>query len=304
MSMKKLLGAGVVLAMATTLAACGDSSSIEGEPAPSAEATGAEAIVIGSSNYYSNEILAEIYAQALEGAGFEVQREFKIGSREVFGKELLDGNIDLFAEYTGPLLQYWNPENEITESAAIYEELQNRVPEHLQILDQADATDQDSYVVSREFSEQSGITSLADLAAYDGDLIVAGTTEFENRPNGPKGLKKFYDVEVGFTPIEDKGGPLTVKALLDGEVQLANVFSASPLIKLNDLVVLEDPEGMFLSSHVVPVASTDLDPKAVEVINEVQSKLSADALLTLNVRSSEDQEATDVIAKEWIEANL
>ncbi|WP_197550911.1 glycine betaine ABC transporter substrate-binding protein [Trueperella pecoris] len=109
-------------------------------------------------------------------------------------------------------------------------------------------------MVTRAFSEENGITSLADLAGYAGKLSVGGNSEFENRPNGPKGLKKFYDVEVGFTPIEDKGGPLTIKALKDGEIQLANIFSASPVIEMNDLVVLGDPKGMFLSSHVAPLA--------------------------------------------------
>ena len=73
---------------------------------------------------------------------------------------------------------------------------------------------------------------------------------------------------------------------------------------MNDLVVLDDPQGMFLSSHVVPLTVSDLDPKAAEVLNKVQAKLTADGLLDLNVRSSQDQESADVIAREWIEENL
>lgn len=301
MSLKRVLGAALAVGLTASLAACGTSSSFEqGEASKPAE----DAIVIGSSNYYSNEIIAEIYAQALEAEGFAVQRDFKIGAREVLNKEMEDGSIDVRPEYTGPLLQFWNPDNEVTGKDAIYEELKKTTPKGLQVLDQAEATDQDSYVVSRKFSEENGITSLADLKNYDGKIIVAGSSEFENRPNGPKGLKKHYGVDVDFTPIEDKGGPLTVKALLDGDVQLANIFSASPDIKVNDLVVLDDPQGMFLSSHVVPLTVSDLDPKAAEVLNKVQAKLTADGLLDLNVRSSQDQESADVIAREWIEQNL
>lgn len=289
-------GAGVV-ALALTLAGCGGAEALGGGDGPG------DAIVIGSADYYSNEIIAEVYAQALENAGFTVAREFKIGAREVYLGEVESGSIDLFPEYSGPLLQYWNPNNTVTDAEGIYAELTERVPHGLQILDQAGATDQDSYVVSRTFSEKAGITSLADLASYDGPLTVGSNSEFENRPNGPKGLKKHYGVDVGFTPIEDKGGPLTVKALLDGQIELANVFSASPAIQINDLVVLSDPQGMFLASHVVPLASTRLDPDAARVINAIQARLTPEALIDMNVRSVEGQEMASVIARDWLSQN-
>lgn len=303
MRLNRFLGVSAALALTATLAACGDSSSISGEPtAP--EGGSSDAIVVGSSNYYSNEIIAEIFAQALEGAGFTVQRDFSIGAREVHYQEMADGAIDVFPEYSGPLLQFLNQDNEITGADEIYEALKGAVEENLQVLDQAEATDQDSYVVSREFSEANGITSLADLADYDGDLVVGGSSEFESRPNGPKGLAEHYGVEVGFTPIEDKGGPLTVKALLDGDIQLANIFTASPAINQNDLVVLDDPEGMFLASHVIGLAAADLDPAAVDVINGVLAKLTDDGLREINARVSENQEQITDIASDWIEQNL
>lgn len=288
---------GALAVLTVMLSACGGAEALGGGEAPR------DAIVVGSGDYYSNEIIAEVYAQALEDAGFTVSREFKIGAREVYLGEVESGVIDVFPEYTGPLLQYWNPDNAVTDADAIYAELTERVPAGLQILNQAEATDQDSYVVSRAFSEKTGITSLADLASYDGPLTVGSNSEFENRPNGPKGLKKHYGVDVGFTPIEDKGGPLTVKALLDGQIELANVFSASPAIQLSDLVVLDDPEGMFLASHVVPLASIRLDPDAVRVINDVQARLDSAALIGMNVRSVEGQEMSAAIAARWLSQN-
>ena len=84
---------------------------------------GDETIVVGSQAYYSNEIIAEIYAQALENAGFEVERQFQIGQRDAYIPELEAGDVDLFPEYTGNLLQFYDPETTATQADAVYAEL-------------------------------------------------------------------------------------------------------------------------------------------------------------------------------------
>lgn len=260
-----------------------------------------DTIVIGSQDYYSSEIIAEIYAQALENADVDVTRDFRIGQREVYVPELEDGEIDLFPEYTGPLLQYWEPDTEARLTDDVYAALEEAVPDGLRVLDQSPATDQDSYVVTREFSEEYGVTSAADLAAVPVPLTLGANSEAESRPNGPQGLAESYDVDVDFTPIEDGGGPLTIEALRSGDIQLAIVYTASPVVSQEDLVVLDDPEGLFLASHVVPVASDDVDDDAAAIIDEVSAALTAEDLLELNVRSVEDQSPAADIAETWLQ---
>src|SRR5690606_41264776 len=98
------------------------------DPCASGSAGDGQTLVIGSQDYYSNEIVAEIYAQALEDAGYTVDRQFRIGQREAYLPEIEDGGIDLFPEYTGPLLQYWNPETEAGLPEEVYAELAGTVP--------------------------------------------------------------------------------------------------------------------------------------------------------------------------------
>ena len=215
--LRTLTAVSAGLAAAVALTACGGS-----EPLASGET---EAIVIGSQDYYSNEIIAEIYAQALEAAGHEVVREFRIGQREVYVPEIESGAIDLFPEYTGPLLQYWEPDTEARLADEVYTALQDATPEGLRLLDQSPATDQDSYTVTRAFAEQWGLETIADLAKVSDPLTLGGNSEGEARPNGPSGLEATYGVTVAFTPIEDGGGPLTVKALQDGDIQLAIIYT-------------------------------------------------------------------------------
>ncbi|MCH1882649.1 ABC transporter substrate-binding protein [Agrococcus sp. ARC_14] len=287
---------------AALLAGCASADPLEegGETTPPAEGDSA-ALVVGSQAYYSNEIIAELYAQALEADGYEIDRQLQIGQREVYLPEIEAGSIDLFPEYSGPLLQQWSEDPAERTSDEVYSALVEAAPEGLTILDQAPATDQDSYVVTREFAEANDITTVADLANVEGALTLGANSEAETRPNGPQGIAEYYGIEVGFTPIEDSGGPLTIQALQDGDIQLAIVYTADPTIVQNDLVVLEDPEGLFLSSNVVPVASDRVDAEAQATVNEVSAALTADALVELNRQSVEQQSPAADIAQAWLE---
>ncbi|WP_157544486.1 ABC transporter substrate-binding protein [Jonesia quinghaiensis] len=295
---------GAVAAVATlTLAACGSSDTIDADPSADNTAGtggGSEELVIGSQDYYSSEIIAEIYAQALEAEDYSVQREYRIGQREIYVGEIEDGSIDLFPEYTGPLLQFWEPDTEARLMDDVYDALVTAAPQGVSILDQSPATDQDSYVVTQEFADEYDLTTIADLANVTQDITLGANSELESRPNGPDGLKEYYGVDVGFTPIEDGGGPLTVKALQDGDIQLAVIYTADPSIDTNNLVTLEDPEGLFLASHVVPVASERVDADAQAIINSISAAMTPEILRELNARSVTDQSPAATIAADWL----
>ena len=292
--------AALAVTSAFALTACGtDSSPLEDDA--TSDASGDETIVIGSQDYYSNEIIAETYAQALENAGYDVDRQFRIGQREAYLPEIEAGEIDLFPEYSGPVLQYWEPDTEARLPDDVYAALVDASPEGLNILDQSPATDQDSYVITHEFADEWGIENVEDLSKVTDPMTLGANSEAESRPNGPKGLEETYGIEVGFAPIEDSGGPLTVKALRDGDVQLAIIYTADPSIESNNLVTLEDTKGLFLSSNVVPLASDKVDDKAAEVINEVSAAMSPEDLVSLNNRSVTDQLPAADIAKDWLE---
>lgn len=285
------------VAVGASLALAGCASGDPLAPEPDADAP-SETIVIGSQAYYSNEIIAELYAQALEEGGFTVERNYQIGQRDAYIPALEAGEVDLFPEYTGNLLQFWNPDTTATSSDDVFAELQDAVPEGLQVLDQSLATDQDSYNVTAEFAEANGLASIADLAGVEG-VILGGAPELEERPYGPSGLESVYGVTAGFQAT----GDTTVESLLEGIVNVANVYSADPRIGSNDLVTLADPEGLFLASNVVPVASADLPQEAIDIINEVSAALTPEGLVALNVQSTVDQLGFAEIATQWLTEN-
>ena len=288
------LGA-VVVGAALALSGCASGDPLDsGSSNPGDGAS--DTIVIGSQAYYSNEIIAEIYAQALENAGFTVKRNFNIGQRDAYIPAIEDGSIDLFPEYTGNLLQFYAPDTTATTPDDVYAELKNALPDGLTVLDQSPATDQDSYNVTKAFAEKYQLSSIADLASVDVPVVLGGAPELEQRPYGPSGLKEKYGVTVQFQAT----GDTTVEDLVAGTINLADVYSADPRIQTDDLVTLDDPEGLFLASNVVPLVNKDIAGEIADVINAVSAKLTPEGLVDLNVQSTVDQKSPSDLAKAWL----
>ena len=254
-----------------------------------------EPIVIGSQAYYSNEIVAEAYALVLEDAGFAVERKFSLGQRDVYVPAIVAGEIDLFPEYTGNLLQFFVPTATETAAEDVYAALATALPEGLTALAMSPASDQDSYNVTEEFASANGLESIADLASLT-DITLGGAPELAERPYGPTGLLAMYGVTVTF----EATGDTTVESLVAGIVDMANVYSADPRIQQLGLVTLTDPLGLFLASNVVPIASEAVNADARALIDAVSAAMTAEDLVALNVRSVDEKLSAAVIAREWL----
>lgn len=291
------LAGGAALAAVLVLGGCANSNPLD---APSEGPSSADdTIVIGSQAYYSNEIIAEIYAQALEGAGFKVDKQFNIGQRDAYMPDVESGAIDLFPEYTGNLLEYLDKDATATSSDDVYAALKEALPDGLTALDYAEASDQDTYTVLKSFAEENGLTSIGDLSKVTTPVTIGAAPEFEQRPYGPAAAKEVYGVDLGFSAT----GPTTLESLLAGEIQVADIYSADPAFQTEDIVALEDPENIILASNVVPIVSSDVADKISDVINAVSKKLTAEELVGLNVQSTVDQKSAGDIAKKWLADN-
>ncbi|GAB3631780.1 ABC transporter substrate-binding protein [Microbacterium sp. AGC85] len=290
---------GIGLAASLVLAGCASSNPLDAPTDEGGESAGSDTIVIGSQAYYSNEIIAEIYAQALENADITVEREFNIGQRDAYMPDLESGAIDLFPEYTGNLLEFYDDSADVTSPEDVYTALQDALPEGLTALDYAEASDQDTYTVTKEFAEANDLTTIADLANVSEKPTIGAAPEFEQRPYGPAGAKELYGVDLGFSAT----GDTTLEALLAGEIQVADIYSADPAFETEEIVALEDPENLILASNVVPIASSDVADEVADVINAVSAALGADDLVALGVQSTVDEKSPEDIAKQWLEDN-
>lgn len=290
-----VLAAGVALAATLALAGCGSSNPLD-KPAASGGSDASDTIVVGSQAYYSNEIIAEIYAQALQNAGFTVEKKFNIGQRDAYMPDVESGKINLFPEYTGNLLEYLDKKATATSPDDVYAALQKALPKNLKALDYAKASDQDTYTVTKKFAADNGLESIADLAKLKTKPVLGGAPELEQRPYGPAGAKELYNVDLGFSATADS----TLESLLAGQIQVADIYTADPSFQTKDIVALKDPKNMILASNVVPIASADIADKISSVIDKVSAALTAEDLVALNVQSTVDQASAPEIAGKWL----
>ncbi|QDE33431.1 ABC transporter substrate-binding protein [Microbacterium foliorum] len=297
---RSVFAVGLVAAAALALTACSSSNPLD-EPSDSGESSGSgDTIVVGSQAYYSNEIIAEIYAQALEGAGFDVEKKLNIGQRDAYMPDVESGDINVFPEYTGSLLEYISDDEvEVTSPDDVYAALQEALPESLTALDFAEASDQDSYTVLKSFAEENDLTTIGDLANVSSEVTIGAAPEFEQRPYSPAAAKEVYGVDLTFSAT----GPTTLESLLAGQIQVADIYTADPAFETEEIVALEDPENLIISSNVVPIVSSDIADDVSDVLNAISAKLTGEELVALNVLSTVEEQSSADIAKKWLEDN-
>ena len=286
------------------VAACGSGSTDPLAAGASPVRAGSGTIVVGSANFPESALLAELYAGALSARGVTVQKRLNIGSRETYIPALKDGSIDLIPEYTGVLDQYFNKNAKATDSNAVYAELKAAVPATMTILNKSAAQDKDAVVVTKGTATKLGLKSIGDLQPYAKDLTLGGPPEWKTRPTGVPGLKKFYNLDFkDFRPL-DAGGPLSVQALKNGQVDAVNLFTTDPSIADNGFVILGDPKNLFAAQNVVPlIAKSKVTPTISASLNAISAKLDTATLGELVKEVVVDKKDPAVVAKEFLAKN-
>lgn len=314
----RVLGATIV-ALALVAAACGSGDDSGGDSTTSTTSTNDSTttvadtttttvalppIIVGSTNFGEQEILGEIFAQALEANGYEVERKFQLGSREIVNPALKSGEIDLLAEYTGTLLTFEGGTSS-TDSAATHSDLVGILaPQGLTALAFAPAQDKNGFVVTAETAVDLTLAKVSDLAQYNGTLVLGGPPECPEREFCLLGLDSVYGLDFdSFRPL-DVGGPLTVAALEGGEIDVGLLFTSDGVIAAKGFVLLEDDMLLQPAENIVPVIRTEvLDAYGTElgaVLDSVVGQMTTAELSELNKRFGLDAEDADVLAKEWL----
>ncbi len=296
--------AAVTAAAALALTACGGGGDpLAGGGSGETGGAPAETIVVGSANFPENQILAEIYAQALQAKGVTVEKRLNIGSRETYFPGLEDGSIDLIPDYTGVLLQFINPEATEKEPDEVYTALQGVLPENLTVLERSEAENKDAVVVTEETATRLNATTIEDLAPNCGELVFGGPPEFQTRPDGIPGIEQTYGCTFASYLSLDAGGPLTIGALQNGDVQAADIFTTDPSLEANGFVALEDNKNNFAAQNVVPlITAAKATPEVTETLNAVSAQLTTEDLIALNTEAaSETKPNPETVAKDWLE---
>ncbi len=296
----RLTAVAAVVAVLLPLSACG------GDPTSTTASSGdSSTITVGSANFPENELLAEMYAQALEAQDVKVTRKFNIGARELYLKALEDGSIDLLPEYNGALLAALSPKGEVPQSVStpdeVYDALQKVLPKGTQTLPQSAAEDKDTLTVTEETASKYDLKTIGDLKPVAGQMSLAAGPEFDKRYQGVVGLEKVYGVKFKEFKALDAGGPLTKAALEKGDVQVANIFSTDSAIETENLVVLEDTKNLFLAQNILPlITKAKVNGTVEDALNKVSEALTTEDLTKYLAKVQVDKQDPATVAKEYL----
>ena len=261
-------------------------------------------IKVGSFNFPESVVLAELYAQALEGNGYTVERKLNLGNREIVFPALDKGDIDVVPEYLATVLRFVD---KATKNSSDPKEASKLLQEavkakNLTVLDFAQAVDQNVFVVTKATADKYKLKKTTDVAANaQGLLVLGGSAECPQRPFCKLGLEQTYGIKFKDFKALDAGGPLTVAALDGNQVDIANLFSSDAIISVKGFVTLEDDKHLQLADNVAPLARNAIVTDDLKkVLNSVSAKLTTDELLALNKANGVDKKDAKDVAKDWL----
>lgn len=307
--------AAIGAALALGLVACGgtDGSTTDPSEGQTSEPAATDSpgdvpdgptVVIGSFNFGESQILGNIYAIALEEAGYPVETKLDLGSREVILPELENGSLSFLPEYAGSALSVGfggEATGDLAETIGLLEEEFSEIG--VTVLEPAPGQDANAFAVTAEFAQEHDLTTVADLANVDGPVRFAGPPECEERTTCLLALTDTYGLDnIEFEAIQEGG--VRVSSLSNGDVDMALLFTTQPVIAQEGFVVLEDTEGAIPVENIVPVVTNEVvdayGDDFVSLINSISELITTDVLIELNGKVEIDAEDPEDVARQWL----
>lgn len=270
-------------------------------------AAAAQTVKIGSKNFTEQFVVAELYAAALEGAGFKVERKINLGGTLVAHEALKTGAIDLYPEYTGTGLNAVMKAQGVTETdpekvrgmvKAFYEKEFN-----LTWLKPSGINNGYAIVVRPETAKEFNLKTLSDLGKASSKLRLGAGTEFVDRRDGIKGLKEVYGAEFAefkqFAALR-----LRYEALNQKQIEVANGFSTDWQIAAEKFIALDDDKSLFPPYFLAPVVRMEIagNEKIVAILEKVGAALDNTTMQELNRQVEVDKKEPRVVAATFLKA--
>jgi osmoprotectant transport system substrate-binding protein len=317
--MRWLIALALFAVLGLGVAACGDdnsSSSSGGSDATTAaasskqiqknDANASKTLTVGSKNFTEQIVLGEIYAQALQAAGYDVKKQLNLGDEKTALKALKGGEIDGYPEYTGTaLLSFFNvPSDKLPKDAtAAYDQVKaDFAKEGIDALKPTPFTSSNEVALTKAKADELGVKTISDLSGKAKDLTLYGSPECRQRLDCLLGLEQVYGLKFKkFVPV-DIG--LRHEVLQKGQADVSIVFTTDPQIKRNNEVLLEDDKGMFPPYNptflVKQATVTKAGPDLQKTIDLVSQGLTDEVMQELNARVDLDKKTATQVAKEYL----
>lgn len=291
----RLTARAIVLLAALALASCGGSDTPKRDP-----------VRIGTTNFAENEILGELYKQALEAKGVRVELQAAIGPREQTILALRGGFIDMYPEYVGVLLSEIHNVVDRPDSPQEAYELAKKLeqPKGFTLLAQTKLSNDNALAVLKSVGARRHIDTIDDLQRLRRGERVGVAPEFLTRFEGLLGLRRRY----GFAPrtkIVNVPNGEQYPELDKRKVIAASVFTTDRQLASGRYTLLDDPKGVFATNHVAPLISRKVldayGPQLANTLNAVSALLTTPVMQELNAKAATQTPAA--VADEFLRAH-
>ena len=290
---KKLAASGMVLVLAGSFAV----TSIADEK---------KMIRVGSKDFTENEIVAELYALALENAGYNVERIMDISS-SVIHTSIVNDEIDLYPEYTGTGLISILKMEPLTDEQEVFDTVKNAYASQYDLvwLDYAPANDGQGLFISKKASDEYGITTISELQEHAEKLRFASQGEFDEREDGLPGLEKVYGpFDWASSRVYDNG--LKYQVVESDEADVSPAYTTEGRLSETDkFVLLEDDRHVWPPYNLAPVVRSEVleaNPEIEEILKTVNEALDTSTITALNAKVDVDKEEYEDVAEEYWES--
>lgn len=270
------------------------------------EAAADTTIRVGSKDFTENEIVAELYALALEDAGYEVERVFDVAS-SVIHTSLVSDEIDLYPEYTGTGLLSILQEDLLTDPDEVYNKVKEEYEKQFSLtwLDYAQANDGQGIFVSKAISDELGITTISDLQANASSIRFASQGEFDVREDALPGLAAVYGpFEWASSKVYDNG--LKYQIVENGEADAAPAYTTEGnLAQTDKFVLLEDDKQAWPPYNLAPVVRDEVleaNADIADILNQISAALDTETITALNAKVDVENEEYEDVAEEFYES--
>jgi glycine betaine/choline ABC-type transport system substrate-binding protein len=310
-----------VLVCALALAACGDD---EGSDSGGGDTGGGSGTVIqsnpdnagvtltiGSKNFTEQIVLGEIYAQALEAAGYKVKRDLNLGSEVVALEAVENGEVSGYPEYVSTALTSFfdvQPEQVPTDPQEAADQSQAEFEKQgLTSFAPTPFASANAVGLLKSTAEELGVATISDLEGKSQDLALYGAPECRQRVDCLVGLEENYGLEFkSFTPVSIEQ---RYQVLDQGEADLSILFTTDAQLGQanSEYTILEDDKEVFPAGNVVFVTdqktAQEAGPDYQKTIELVQSGLTEEVMQELDAKVDIDQQTPAQAATEYLQAS-
>ncbi len=289
---------GVLVGAAALLAVAGLGGCASGEASAP--------VVIGSKGFAESWVMGELYAQALRAKGYTVDLKTNVGSSEIIDKALMSGQIDIYPEYTGVIVAALAGDTTIYPTAQKTYDFAKKWENDrgVYVGTMTPFENKNAIAVTKEFAQKHNLSKIEDLRNI-GEFVYSTYPDNVDGGSGYNAIVKNYNLPN--MKLKTLSIGLNYRAIEEGEIQAADVFTTDPQLLRSNLVVLTDTLKMFGFQNVVPLvrqkAMSKIGDDAIKTLNLINELLSLKAIQTLNSAVAVNRLDPAQVAKVFLQEN-